>query len=365
MTADSPASSWFGRLESQFLQAVYDAFSEEGREPADAEIKDRIAKMLPLVIEDFSRRAAARGKVQIRDSEKEDTGFSRRNQRRWRPAFDALELLWHVCAEIGGEFNQHYRAEAVEQGDFKFEALTSLHARSLLVAREALTLMRHGYAEGALARWRMLHELTCTALLIQQSSQEVAFRYLASFRFQAYWAARQVNQIIGEDAPDSFSAENLLEMKAECDRLSKELGSDLKEDCEWARPVLDGVSPKARVSFRDIERAANQTGIRPYYQWASQHSHSGYRPNDKGLGLVETTTPLLLIGPSDAGMPLPLQLVALNLSKISAALLMPKPSLDVAIYIGVIEYFSEAVAPIAFEVERKTREASQRKASHP
>jgi hypothetical protein len=40
--------------------------------------------------------------------------------------------------------------------DLLLGALMRIHSRSVRVAREILILMRNGYAEGALARWRTL-----------------------------------------------------------------------------------------------------------------------------------------------------------------------------------------------------------------
>jgi hypothetical protein len=111
-------------------------------------------------------------------------GFTRRNLRRWRGAFDLLETIWVCCEEMGRNFNQHFRPEAVQTENFVFEAMTSVHAKSLLVTAEMLCLMKGGFADAALTRWRTLHELNVVATLIFREGQELALRYLAHAHVQ-------------------------------------------------------------------------------------------------------------------------------------------------------------------------------------
>src|SRR5713101_2870242 len=118
-----------------------------------------------------------------------DAGFRRRNHRRWRRAFDLLEMMWVIAEEVGANFNETYRPEAARNSDYQFEALTFLHARSLLVVREIICLMHGGHPDGALSRWRTLHELAVTATFLGKHGPETAHRYLASHYFNAYSAA--------------------------------------------------------------------------------------------------------------------------------------------------------------------------------
>jgi hypothetical protein len=340
--------------------AVISAVAEGGREVSDEDLARAFEKAFAMTLEGFIGALSNRQSAHIARVLKDERAFQRRNQRRWAAAFNALEALWQICAEVGGEFNNHHRPEAVERDDYQFEALTALHARSLLVAREALSLMRQGFADGALARWRTLHELAAVAILIQRADRDVALRYLASFRFQALKAAVQIDQIIGKGTRESFSDNELADMRATCDALEHRFGGKLADDYEWARGALN-IPLKTKVTFRHIEAEVGLTQYRPYYRWASQHNHGGHRPAHHGLGMVEATSIMLQIGPSNSGMVDPLQLVALTLAKSTAALLSSQTSLGIAIQLGVVNHFAKAVAPIALEVEEQTlREARRR-----
>src|SRR5262249_7708806 len=76
------------------------------------------------------------------------------------------------------DFNDAHRAEAAEEDDFRFDALTMLHSRACLVASETLELMKGGYPYGAHARCRTLHELAVFAAVIGEHDQELAERFL-------------------------------------------------------------------------------------------------------------------------------------------------------------------------------------------
>lgn len=360
-TDQDDKGSWLLAAGSALEEAILDSLQSMGRNLSEPEVEELTEKILQGSIKGFIASLAVKQSAHLHEVRKDLRAFNRRNESRWKRAFDALEALWQVCSEIGGEFNRHYRPAAVTDNDYQFEALASLHAKALLVTRECLALMQQGFAEGALARWRTLHEIAATALLIQQSDQQVALRYLATFRFQALRAASQINSLFGFDTRESFSQEELVAMEAECARLTKQFGTRLNEEYEWARSAILGLHPNSKVTFRDIEAATNQGDFRPYYRWASQHNHGGYRPPDKGLGLVESTSPTLLIGPSNSGMVDPLQLVALSLAKASVALLTSRVTLDTAIWLSVVDHFSRSVGPIALKVEKKTLERARRR----
>jgi hypothetical protein len=60
----------------------------------------------------------------------------------WSEALDALYAVYIVAVEMGGEFNQEHRAEALEEQDFVFDALIGLHARACVAMSEIHALLR-------------------------------------------------------------------------------------------------------------------------------------------------------------------------------------------------------------------------------
>ena len=84
----------------------------------------------------------------------------------WGEAIDRLDMLIDLCMEEGARFNDLFREEAAQTDDFVFDALTRLHARGCQVGFEILALLKNGFADGAHARWRTLHELAVVAMFL-------------------------------------------------------------------------------------------------------------------------------------------------------------------------------------------------------
>lgn len=360
MSNRDPQFVELGQLEASAVEAIAAA-----QEPGDATLTSeslaaRLQTMQPLIVEDIVKSLLRRERRHIALINKDTKGFEKRNYQRWKPAFVAIEALWQVSHEIGAALNNQERPKAAQTSDYQFEAVVSLHAKTHLVAREAIALMQAGFADGALARWRTMHELTCIALLLSQAPQRVAELYLLSFRFDAYKAAKLSHEFMPADSCEHFTAEEVEAIGQDCERIKAHYGVNLGEEYEWARAVMpQGTPAKKKVSFRDLEEAAGQTLMRPYYKWASQHNHGAYRPADKGLGMVEAKSPLMLTGQSNSGMVDPLQLVARTLAKVSEALFCVRSTFDTVVYRDVIDSLAYRVAPIATAAEAKSRDSRQ------
>src|SRR5437870_8332031 len=64
------------------------------------------------------------------------------------------------------------------------------HVRACQVTDEIITLLENGFADGAMARWRTLHEIAVVTSLISQHGIELAERYVA---YQAVEAKRALD----------------------------------------------------------------------------------------------------------------------------------------------------------------------------
>ncbi|WP_217430933.1 DUF5677 domain-containing protein [Sphingomonas bacterium] len=54
------------------------------------------------------------------------------------------------------------------------DTMLHLHARACQVVFEIITLMENGLADGAMARWRTLHEITVVATILAEHGEELA-----------------------------------------------------------------------------------------------------------------------------------------------------------------------------------------------
>jgi hypothetical protein len=109
-------------------------------------------------------------------------------ERLWGPALQKLDFMRHLVLEWT------FEASAIENGAFSSDnkrvALLRLAERTFEVVGEILTLARAGYADGALARWRSLHEVCVIAAFLAQRSDRCAVMYVShsSIEEHGIWA---------------------------------------------------------------------------------------------------------------------------------------------------------------------------------
>lgn len=255
-------------------------------------------------------------------------GFEARLAHRWLDALVLYESVLVASHEMGSEFAQHHRKGAVEEQDHVFEALVRLQARACLTASEILSLLRSGYAFGAHARWRTMHELAVVAGLIARSGREIAERYLLHQGIQEAKDAGDYQNYAERLGYEAIPDEEMQAHRKLRAQLIEQFGRPFKNPYGWAVPLFeDNPDPK----FRDLEKLAGLDHLRPHYGWASHRVHAGAKgaalnilsrgpqsvyltgPTNVGLAdpghgtlisLLQVTTDLILFGrPSAEGSP--------------------------------------------------------------
>ena len=159
-------------LHGEFEQMIREA-QETGKKLTAkqlARITDSVAKSAGKGV---YKRLIDTAPEMLLDRRKNTCDFERRNLKRWGKSFDLIESIWVSCEELGRSFNQHYRPESVRNQDYVFESLTYLQAKALLITSEIICLLKGGFADGALTRWRTLYETTVVAALIHQEGQDL------------------------------------------------------------------------------------------------------------------------------------------------------------------------------------------------
>nr|WP_159075159.1 DUF5677 domain-containing protein [Celeribacter baekdonensis] len=101
-------------------------------------------------------------------------GFEERTFSRWKPAFDHLDMLWHVAQELGELHGKDVQRRNDEDNNATMAALARIFSKALLVVQEIIYLLKGGFPDGALTRWRSLHELSVTAMYIAKHGEDTA-----------------------------------------------------------------------------------------------------------------------------------------------------------------------------------------------
>lgn len=284
-------------------------------------------------------------------------GFEKRNFIRWRDAFNQFEQLIVMITEVSEANDQELRKKAIKTQDFKFEALASITTKALLITREIHCLLKGGFPDAALARWRTLYELSVVSQFLTQNDNNIALRYIASYHFHSLRAAKELNSHSDRGSLMPFAAEEIEELEKKALDVESQLGCRLKKDYDWAWPVLAVNAPNLkpdRVSFSEIEKNVGMDHWRPRYRWANQHVHSGYRPPDKLLGMAESEKLLALVGPSNSGFVDPFQMTSISLVHIITNFLLLKPNIDRIIMIDILTDLRDEIAQTAIKLEQET-----------
>jgi hypothetical protein len=237
---------------------------------------------------------------------------------------------------MGLKFNQDRSAAAFAENDYVFGAVSRLHARGFQVAREVHLLLSNGFADGAEARWRTLHEIAVTASFIKNNGQDVAESYLCHSEIEAYKSALIHQDHYQTLRMEPISEEHLNELKCNYDLLLNKYGKHFKNDYGWASSVVG----KRKPNFLDIEKNAGLEHVRPYVYSAHTNVHAMSHGILYRLGLGPNTD-MLLAGPSIYGLSDPGRFAAFSAMILNASFLLLKPDLDNVITIRTLQYFQQ------------------------
>lgn len=266
-------------------------------------------------------------------------GFVERNIDRWSSGLDHLELLINICIESGEIVNTEYRQNPDVNYSALAEVATRLQAKACLIANEILCLLKSGFADGALGRWRALHEVTVILLFLCEHGDEMAEKYIAHEAVDTYKAALQHNCYHLRLNVQPFEQQHLDSLKTRYDSVLKEYGSNFKKEYGWAAVHLGRES----MNFSQIEKEVALDHWRPYYKWASQSIHPNLKSLFDLLALSEADEEGLLVGPSNSGLTDPADATAIALCQATIELLCLYESLDITITMQIINLLTDEI----------------------
>ena len=319
-----------------------------------AELESRVTEMIPDLSDEIASLILVRIKkdliTELKGHQRDRKGFQKRLRERWKCPLDQLDLLIAMNVEVGTEFNRKFRNDAVASGDAVFESLTRLQARACQVSGEVLALLYAGFADGAHARWRSLHEMAIVSSLILEHGQELAERYLSHEKIQQYKLACQYQKFSPRLNVEPLAEEILDCLKAERDELIDRFGKAFKSDYGWASLVVGNERP----TMSDIEQYAQLDHFRPYYRMASDNVH----PNSHGayfrLGLHPSQQGMVLLaGPSNMGLADPGHSTAISLLQVSTSMLATRSVFDCAVTMKILEKLTDEVGEAFVKVHQE------------
>lgn len=297
---------------------------------SEEDIQNEINEMLSEEVKDKSKRLLDiflnEAKNETQKILKYENGFNDRLNKRWKIPIENLTYFIHRNIAEGKQFNVELRPDATKNNDFRFEALIRIHGQSCLIALEALCLLKSGFSDGANARWRTLFENNIYSMFISDNDQETAKRYL-DYSFVEEYKLASNNQLTTD--------EELSDLKDVIKKLKTEHGDSFISKNGWYAHLI---SKNNERNFSTIMERVDMKHMGYWYKQACIKVHAGSDSLYQNLGLLNQNN-LILSGPSNLGLSIPGQNIAISLAQTTNNLLLSIPNKD-RLYIGrsLIEY---------------------------
>lgn len=302
-------------------------------------------KMLRSIKEDAHNTLAQEAAERI--------GFEERNYAVWKEPLDLLELFLLTTIDLGDDFNRKYRPEAAKNNDFVFEALTRLHGRACQVGHEILTLLKSGYADGANARWRTLHEINVISYFIKKHGNDMAERYLLYDYIESYRSISDYlhntelyekhEAILGDEL---LSQDEMERVEWTKDELCARFGKEFSREYGWA------AGGTGKITFKDLEREVGIDHLRPYYKMANISIHAG--PKGIQFSLGSPNNNIIPVGASNMGLADPGMNTVISLLNMNVALLTTRPDVGHLITLKAMSLLADGVMDAFYRCHKRT-----------
>lgn len=305
--------------------AGFKSYSAEDQIKAEAAVDSWLEGNYDIVIssfaEDLTNSLDEKHLEFVKELQSELDGFHKRLFDAWSVPLTRFGSLIAMCMEMGDQINREYRDSEKYPPSSRRNATTRIHARAVQVANEVSCLVRGGYADGAMARWRSLHEASVILVFLSQNDEELSNRFMdhqAIIRFKAATEYNEHHSALGFSA---FDVGELAQMQKSHDEMLAKYGKHFSNDYGWASEVTKSKRPH----FKDIENNVSLGFLRPQYGFASKNVHSGVDSIGYKLALSMTQEDILLAGPSNEGFIDPVQCASYSLIIATGALIDTSP----------------------------------------
>lgn len=325
------------------------------------EIEESVLQKMETLIEDFTTEVAGdllnswkqQASAVLNEEREAAKLFADEIDKRWNKPLHLLDMLVSKSLDLGANFNAEFQSKVPDDG-LVFDALTSLHARGCQVAREIFILLSQGFADGAHARWRTLHELAVTASFIREHGNDVAARFLLHADIDIYKEMLLYCKHCAILGLEPLSDEIIEEVTEKHDELIAIFGKDFGKDYGWAIGVISD------PNFAEIEKNTGLEYKRPYFKVANSNVHATSKGTMYRLGLAPDSSNLLA-GSSIWGLAHPGQVTAHSLTLLTAEFLFCEDGIDGVAYAKALyqltseiyEAFSEAASDLLAAAENE------------
>ncbi|MFQ5821698.1 MAG: DUF5677 domain-containing protein [Candidatus Heimdallarchaeota archaeon] len=310
---------------------------------------------LPKFSQEVMKTLKRNSKEMLDHQRRYQDGFENRLYKRWEEPLDLLECLITVSLESGEKHKNKLSKTTNNTNNFKREALIKIHARALQISNEILVLLKSGYADGANARWRSLHELAVIAFFLLDNNNDVSKRYLEHEVVRKFKEAKDYRAYYKKLGYLPIERKEFNKIKKEKERLCRKYNDRFQDDYGWI--------PSSMLSNRNYRALAEHVKLdklHPFYNLSCDSVHGGSKGFYR-LGLMDNyQDKVLLVGPSNYGLADPMQNTAISLLHIIICLLSLEPDFESIIQMQVMNNYVNEIGPKAVKIQKEIEKEESR-----
>ena len=293
-----------------------------------------------------------------------DSEFKGRLEDRWNEGFIILQTIIKLSEEGAKEVIKDFFSNESQSEKNKtiMNVLFKLHSKSVQISQEVKALLFAGFPDGALSRWRSLHEFNIVFHILTLKFNDLEFTYNLVERYLDYSEIERSKEILLYNKTHSklglepLSIEDKQYYKSKEKAVREKYEENFDKPNMWAKPLFH--KNVKTIMFYHLEQKANIENLSPYYNQANQQVHAspkgifrsnGYLPNNNQSFHYN-------YGASNYGLSLPGQLTAISLSQITGQLLNLNTNFDRLILTGVLNIFREDCKEILYSIQKEIEE---------
>lgn len=243
-------------------------------------------------------------------------------------------MLLTIARDVGQERGDRLARSRAKKNRLKTHVLLQLHVRGCQVASEIILLLENGYADGAMSRWRTLHEISVVGLLIAEHGDALAERYLAHEAVEARSILNVHSQTFDALGFAKPSPREIAQVEANYQAALEQYGDKFGDDYGWAAGYV-----KNTRSFGSLVEAAGRSHLHAYYKFASHNVHAGVKGITFKLGALHGGG--AFAGASNAGLEEPGQNTAITLTLLTFLLVDGRDLEDNALILKLLTDLQE------------------------
>ncbi|WP_047450807.1 DUF5677 domain-containing protein [Alistipes sp. ZOR0009] len=236
-------------------------------------------------------------------------------------------------------YDKFYKIFDTYEDHQKLDTLISNHVRACQIANEIKVLVSNGFADGAFARWRTLHEICVVFLYLYDSSYEIIEMYNDYAVIEEYRKAISYNECSDFFDWEPISEKELNQLSLNKEELISKYGKDFQKSYGWTMRSL----PNGKRNFKELENLVAKDNLRAVYTWSNESIHAGVSGINTKLSLRDEEQNNFLTGPNDCGFLDPIQYATDSLYEMSSVLLGMEDSILNKVLVELLVFFQNEI----------------------